>query len=322
MKQILLFFCALFFSSSVQAGELQKITFCRANNMYSALVHIADHQGYFHEEGLDVSFLTATNGKLCIDSLIAGKADALTSGAGPLSYIGFSDAPLRIVAQMGVNSETSLIVRNDRGIATESNLKGKRIAYLPGTVSYLYLARILEKNNLSFSDLHMVALQAPAMPEALRGGLIDGFVMWEPWGENAIQTMGGQAHRLRDENIYNDRMLFAVSKALIDQHPEAVRGLLRALIKAESYVTNHPQEAINFWADSFKLGHGFLEKNWTKYALKVKLDKGILDLMNENARFIQRDDQNFKDKPMPVYRPLIEPSFLRDIAPERVGSGF
>jgi len=45
--------------------------------------------------------------------------------------------------------ETALFVRTDKGIRQESDIKGKIIGYLPGTVSYLYLVRLLDKLHLS-----------------------------------------------------------------------------------------------------------------------------------------------------------------------------
>ena len=226
---------------------------------------------------------------------------------------------MRIIAQTGVNPELALFVRRDRGITRESDLRGKMVGYLPGT---FYLARVLEKQGMSFSDIHTVALQPPAMPHALQGGVIDAFVMWEPWGDQAMKVLGDKVLRLHDKTLYNFRQMFSVTKTFAQTHPDDVKALLKALLSAERYTHEHPKDAIAFLADAVKLDPVFLQKNWAEYEFKIKLDNSLVDLMKEDARFIIRDDPNFKDKSVPDYRQGIDSSFLSAVAPERVEAGF
>lgn len=320
IKRLVLTFFVFLFVFPAQASELHKITFCRPNNMVSALAYIADTQGYFRDEGLDVTFVTTSNAKLCVDELIAGKSDVLAGADGPASYGGFSNHPLKMIAQTSFNPGTSLFARRDKGIAKESDIKGKTIGYLPGTASYLYLARLLDKTDLSFSDIHTVALQPPAMSQALQGGVIDGFVMWEPWGEQALKVLGDKAVRLSDKALYSHRATIVIGKDFSDR-PEDVRSVLKALLKAEAYVCNNPKDSISFLADAVKLDSGLLEKYWGDYEFEVRFDNSLVALMEDNARLIIRDDPNFKDKPVPDYRRTIDASFLRAVAPNRVEEG-
>jgi|GEM_PF-1793260 NitT/TauT family transport system substrate-binding protein len=321
--------CAAFFILSFlslgitakAATEPETITFCRANNMVSALVYIAEAQGYLREEGLDVTFLTATNGKICQDDLIAGKADMASYAEGPMTYLSFSPHALQIVAQMEENPETSVFARRDHGINQESDIKGKTVGYLPGTVSYLYLARLVEKLGLSMEDMHLVALQPPTMPQALQGGVIDAFIMWEPWGHQAMQALGDKAIHLRDPKLYNYRALLITTKSFGAEHPARVEHLLRALLKAENYIHVHRSESIAFLSQTTSLDASVLEENWPVTEHKLKLDSSLISLMQDNARYISRDDPNFKDKPIPDFRTFIEPKFLREVAPERVEKG-
>jgi NitT/TauT family transport system substrate-binding protein len=298
-----------------------KITFCAPNNMVSALTYIADSQGYFRDEKLDVVFQTATNAKICQDALMAGQAEAMNGGEGPFSYLSFFEHSLKIIAQTEENPELSFIARRDKGISSERDIKGKTVGYLPGTVSYLYLARLLDKLGLSANDLRLVALQPPAMPQALKGGVIDAFVMWEPWNDQALQELGDQAVSLRDPSLYNYRCAIMVTSAFAQAHPEQVKGLLRALLKAESYIYAQPAKAKAFLAQAIPLDLAVIEKNWPNFEFKIKLDQSLVALMADNTKLIKRDDPNFKDKPLPDFHKYIDPQFLRDIAPERVEKG-
>jgi len=321
MKIQLILLVSLFLVSlSAQAQEPKTLMFCRPNNAVSALAYIAEQQGYFRDEGLNVIFLTTTNGKICQDDLIAGKADVAAYAEVPLNYIAFTGTTLKIIAQTGINPETALVARQDKGIRDEKDIKGKSIAYLPGTVSYIYLAHLLEKTGLSLRDIHAVPLQPPAMPEALQGGMIDGFVMWQPWGDEAIKNLGSNAIRLYDPKLYNYASIIAITQKFADR-PRDVEALLRALLKSESYLHTHTKEAITFLANVIKFDQGALERDWPHYEYKIKLDNSLITLMENNAHYIVRDDPNFKDKAIPNFKTIIDPTFLRAVAPERLEQG-
>ncbi len=320
MKRFL--FVCLFLALALPAQAASKVAFCRPDNMASALAFIADEQGYFKAEGLDLTYATATNGKICQDNLIAGKGDAMMGGDGPFTYLSFTPTqPIRLIAQQMVNPETALIARRDRGIEKESDIKGKRIGYLPGTVSYIYTAHLLEKLGLTPQDVHLVALQPPAMPQALQGGAIDGFVMWEPWVSQAVKALGNGAVWLHDPLMYNYRSVFSVTQSFAKNHPEDIKAMLRALLRAEAYIHAHPAEARVALARDAKLDVQILEKNWSAYVFRLTLDPSLIALLDSNARYITRDDPNFKDKPAPDFRKFIDSSFLRVVAPDRVEAG-
>ncbi|MEJ0062029.1 MAG: NrtA/SsuA/CpmA family ABC transporter substrate-binding protein [Alphaproteobacteria bacterium] len=310
----------LFLPASVSAAD-KPITFCRPDNLVALLGYVAEENGYFKEEGIAPVFLTATNAKICQDNLVAGKGDMMFGGEGPFTYLGFRAHPLLLVAQLGTNPETAVFARADAGIAAESDLKGKRIGYLPGTVSALYLARLMEKLKLTADDVKLTAMQPPVMPQALRGGMIDAFVMWEPWGDAALKQLGGKAIRLRDPALYNYASVFSVTAAIAQNDPAAVRAVLRALLKAEIFVKDHPAETMRIAAKAVRFDAAVIEKYWPDYDNRITLNPSLTALLEKNARYIIRDDPNFKDKAVPDFRPFIDPSFLRAVAPDRVGEG-
>ena len=311
-------FLCMIFSLAAHAAEPVAVRFCRPNNAVSALAYIAEHEGYFTDANLGVSFLTTTNAKLCNDNLSAGHADVMFGAEGPFSWMSFNDHPVRLVAQAGVNPETTLIARRDAGIVSEADIRGKRIGYLPGTVSYLYLVRLLDKLGLTMKDVTPTAMQPPAMPHALQGGAIDAFVMWEPWADQAVKALGDKAVRLPDSALYTYKTTFGVTKDFAVTYPETVQVLLQILIKAESFIKAHPDEAIAILSEAVKLDADVIRQNWKDYDFTLSLGPDIVKLMEDNARYIIRDDANFAGKAVPDYRSFIDPQFLKAVAPERV----
>jgi ABC-type nitrate/sulfonate/bicarbonate transport system substrate-binding protein len=309
----------MFFATlGAHAAEMEKVRFCRATGQISSLPYIAEDQGFFKAQGLDVTFLTTTASKLCQDTLLGNQADISLIGEAPFAHLGFSAHTLRLLAKVGYNPVIALYARKDRGISVEKDIKGKTIAYLPGTVSYFYLAHLLDRVGLGFKDIKAVALQPPAMPQALAGGLIDGFVIWIPWGHMAMAAMGDKVVRLYDPSIYKERSFLVATDSSAKNHPAIVTKVLKALMQAETYIYEHPAEAKKLIAHEINISEQIEAEFWPEIDFRIKLDKKISTLLADDAHYITRDDPNFKDKPIPDYSRFIDASFLGDVAPERV----
>lgn len=295
-----------------------KIQICRPNNMISAPLYIAEKNGFFKQEGLTVDFMNVATGKICSDSLLSGHTDAAVIAEANFSWLSFSSPPITIVAQAGGSPETTLVARRDRGISHVSDLRGKRVGYLPGTVSYMYLVRMLDKAGLGMKDVTLIALQPPAMPQAIQGGSIDAFVMWEPWADQAIKALGDNAVRLPDPQLYSYKAMINVTSDFARDNPDAVKAVISALIKSQDFISQNPDRAIEMLSEAVKLDPAIIRKNWADYDFTVRLGEDLIQILEADARYIIRDDPNFADKAVPDFRSFIEPKFLRELAPERV----
>ncbi len=62
-------------------GPVEKITLAAYAGETAALVYVAEDQGYFEENGLDVTIKDYESGKAAADALIEGEVDIATSAA-------------------------------------------------------------------------------------------------------------------------------------------------------------------------------------------------------------------------------------------------
>lgn len=236
---------------------------------------------------------------------------------GPFTYLSFQDHPLRILAEIGKNPETALFFRKDHGISSPLDLKGKHVAYLPGTVSYFFLVRFLEKHGLTQQDLKLTSMQPPTMPQALIGGSIDAFVMWEPWGSQALKQLGDAGGKIVDpSNSYQG--FLTTTQEMTQNHPGTVKKVIRSLIKAENFLHSQKEKSIQILSEKIKLDRSILEEYWTQYEYHLHLNLGSIQLMEENARYLQRDDPHFANLPSPHFRDFIDARFLKEIDPSRI----
>lgn len=286
--------------------------------MVSALLYIAEAKRFFSQYGLDAKFETATNAKICQDMLLARKADYMTGPESAITYLASSNPPVRILAMMQQNPETSVFARRDSGITKFEDLKNKRVAYLPGTTSYFFLGRILKHYNIKRADLKLTAMQPPTMPAALIGGSIDAFSMWEPWGTHAALQMPDNIINLSNPDLYKYESLLTGHMDAIKQNPEIPSKILRALIDAETFIKDKNDEAFSLLSKAIVFEEKAFKNMWPQYLHKVRLENKPIELLKENFSLLQEDDPNFKDIVMPDFRSFVEPLFLRQIAPDRV----
>ena len=105
-------------------------------------------------DSIDLSFVNTTAALL-----------ALAQGAVPLKMISVPTDPSRLFALVG---------RSD--IESVEGLKGKKVAATEGTALHYFLARVLTKYGMSFSDIEFVNLPAPQGQAAFVAGQVDAVV--------------------------------------------------------------------------------------------------------------------------------------------------
>lgn len=318
---ILALLLSLLITGPISLAEVeltQTVTFCRPNNMVSALLYIAEAKGFFIKQGINPKFETATNAKICQDMLLARKADYMMGAEAAYSYIAASNTPIKILAMVQQNPESSIFARKDRGITRFEDLKGKRIAYLPGNVSYFFLKRAMKKYDLKKSEIELSIMQPPTMPIALVGGSIDAFSLWEPWGSQAVSRMPNDIINLTDPDLYQYESLFTGHQDAIKADPQTTTKILLALIDAEHFIQNNNDEAFQILSKAITFEVNAFKRLWPNYKHHVLLQSKIIKLLEEDFKLLQEDDKNFSDLPSPDFKALTDSSFLKEIDPSRV----
>lgn len=115
-----------------------------------------------------------------------------------------------------------------KGIGEVRTLKGKKIAYALGSNAHFYLLNTLRKNSVNISEVKLVQLDVPDMPEALHEKRIDAFAAWEPTPAIALD-------RYKDLMVTHRGKSYGflyVKKDLFDRSPEVVYHLLASEIRA------------------------------------------------------------------------------------------
>lgn len=113
-------------------------------------------------------------------------------GAGKLEWAFLGDMPTvntlvrtpTVIVGLGKRNFSSVVSRTATQI---EGLRGKRIAYSPGSSSHLVLMRGLRSAGIAETDVQLVAMEPSQMVDALDSGAVDAFSAWEPTPSIAMQ---------------------------------------------------------------------------------------------------------------------------------------
>ncbi|MHC1744196.1 MAG: ABC transporter substrate-binding protein [Syntrophobacteraceae bacterium] len=283
-----------------------------------ALVKIADTKGFFRDEGLDAVLQLHTFGKLALQSLLEGKADLATVAETPIMFATMKSAKLAVLATIQTSTDNeAILARKDKGIASPEDLKGHRIGVTLGTTGDYFLDTFLIVQGLSRGDVELVDLKPEEMPDALLQGRVDAVSTWNPYFVNLRRLVGENGITFHNQHIYTETFNLVSVAEYPGQNGDVIRGALRALVKAEAYAADNPDESRDIMSRFSAIDRGLLAGIWPDFRFAVSLNQSLLFTLEDQARWAMRS--GLADGPlMPDFFRLLHPEYLQSVKPEAV----
>lgn len=300
-------------------GPVEKITLAAYAGDIGSLVYIAQKQGYFTENGLEVTIKDYEAGKLAAEALLAGEADISTTADAAFVSKSFANPDLKILATVEIGKDIhGPVARRDRGISYPKDLKGKRIGVTQKTSGAFFLGTFLTHKSLSLQDVKIVDLKPSQLVEAISKGNIDAAFSWEPnifkmkkrLGANAVTWSGGQSGQ--------DMYFILLSRGKwVKNNPELIKRFLRALVQAEKYIKNNNKETKNFVAEKFNYESDYIDDTWPKHEFVVALPQALLIVIEDQTRW-RIENKLTTATEVPNYFDYIYLDALKEVNPEAV----
>lgn len=300
------------------AEPLQKITVAYTFQPQSTLVHIAMAKGYFAGEGLDVQPLMHTHGKSALQSVVENKADFATVAETPVMFSVLKDEKIFVIANIEASTTNNAIVaRKDAGISAPDDLKGKRIGFTPGTTSDFFLDSLLTANGLTRKEIQPVALKPEEMQDAIMAKKVDAVSTWNYPLTQINRQLGSDGTIFYDREIYTEMFNIAARQDFVQKNPETVKRFLRALIKAENFVAQNPDEAQAIMSSATKIDKSLIHEVWNDFNYHVVLDQALLITLEDETRWAMKaklTDQAI----MPDFLSFVHLDSLRAVKPDAI----
>jgi len=299
-------------------GPVEKVTIAEAGQPIGALLYIAFENGYFTNEGLDITLKPHTSGRDSLNSVLEGKADLATTAETPIVHTLLAGETCYTIATIGT-SETNMAVvaRKDKGILIPSDLKGKKVGTTSRTNAAFFLDTILILNGISPDDVEIVDLQPEETFDALVGGKVDAVSVWNPHLIRLQKELGDKVVSFYGDGIYIWTWSIVAREDFIAEKPETILKIVRALVKAEEFTRENPDEAQNIIANYLKIDRASLSELWGIFNFKTVLDQFLLVAFEDQARWAIKNNLTEATE-VPNYLDYIYYDALEEVDPEAV----
>jgi NitT/TauT family transport system substrate-binding protein len=192
---------------------------------------IAEEEGYFDDQNLDVELVTFENSTLLMPALEQGQLDAAGNApvAGMFNAIN-QTGNIKIVADRGYVSPTDcsyvVILADPQWVAENPDpaaeaIRGMRFAVDINTFQAFVLETYLGTLGLTLDDVQTQYIPPPNMIEAAKNGSVDFIISAEPWVTRLVDT-GAMAIWKPIQEIVPDMQtgFLNYGKRLAGDHPE------------------------------------------------------------------------------------------------------
>jgi len=280
----------------------------------NSLVFIAEAQGFFSQEGLNVTLKQYATGKQALEGMFTKDIDLAVSGDMAIVFSLFTRQDFSILATIGTsNNEFKIVARKDK-FKEPQDLKGKRIATAKGTQMNFFLHLFLTKHGLAERDVEISFKGAEALPLALANGEVDAISTRASSITSAKRLLSDNAVVFEEPELFRATFNLVAYKHFIQEKPEAVRRVLQALLKAERFFNTHRELATRVISSKIGVDES---SDWAETELKVSLDQSLLFTIEDQARWAIKNKLTDK-RQTPNYLDFIYPAALEAIKPEAV----
>ncbi|MDX0654662.1 aliphatic sulfonate ABC transporter substrate-binding protein [Sinorhizobium medicae] len=203
----------------------------------------------FAKDGIKIELMTFDGGSAATVALGSGALDFTYIGNNPSLRLAATGADVKLIGLSSWNrsNETQIVVKPDSPIRKIEDLKGKKVAYLSGTVRHSTFAKALKSAGLSINDVESLNLGIESSGPALARGDVDAIV--ESTGPVQKLVEEGQARVIFDAGVSGSPdwavpHLVSVNSDFARKYPEIVIRLLAVDIAAARWADANPEETI------------------------------------------------------------------------------
>ena len=247
-------------SAKKNSQNLTKLTLNEvAHSIFYAPMYVAIEEGYFEQEGIDLTLVTGFGADKTMTAVLSGEADIGFMGPEATVYTYNEGAQDYVVnfAQLTQRAGNFLVAREEMPDFTWSDLKGSEVlGGRKGGMPEMIFEYILRQNGIEpSSDLSIdQSIDFGSTAAAFSGGKGDYSVEFEPGATSLeLEGEGYVVASLGVDSGYVPYTAFSAKSEYMEKNPEVIQQFTNALQKGMDYTRSHtPDEIAAVIAPQFK----------------------------------------------------------------------
>ena len=311
-------------------GAMKQIRAAYFPNVTHAPALIARATRHFESrlgEDVTIQWKTFNAGPEAIEALFAGAIDILYVGPSPAinGYVRSQGDALQIVAGVA-SGGAGFVVREDSGIESFEDIKGKRVATpQKGNTQDVALRHLMKEKGLvskdQGGDVEIFHISGGDQITAFLKGQIDAIWTVEPWLTRLTSEANGkilfEEGELWPEAKYATTVL-VVRKKFMQEHPDLVTSWLKAHVEIVDWINGNYSKAKQLFNEEFEhetgkfLPSGYLDRFFARISFTAEPMESELFQAADQAYAV-----GYLGKQKPDFSGLYELSFLKDALSEK-----
>ncbi|TFV85817.1 ABC transporter substrate-binding protein [Blastococcus sp. CT_GayMR16] len=229
-------------------GGLTPVTIGTQPIVDSAPLYLGVDQGFFEEEGIELTIESAAGGAAVVPSVVSG--DFQFGRGNVLSTMIAVEAGLPLRCITNANSTAgdpdfgAVVVRGDSPIQSVAELPGNTVSVNTlNNIGDTTIRSVVEEAGGDPQGVEFVEIPFPDAPAALDGGQVDAAWILEPFLTEAVDA-GARVLSYNFSEFHPELDISCVfaSEQLLQEDPELVEAFTRAMNRSLEYSQENPDE--------------------------------------------------------------------------------
>ena len=213
-------------------------------------VYVGVQEGFFEEEGLEVSIASGRGSTDAITKIATGQSDIGSADIGALMAAKAQDdsLPVKVVYSIFNQAPHAFFTLEKNGITEMADIEGKKVATSPFTSSNAFLPLVLKENGMAESAVQLTKADPGALGPMLMSGSTDAIIAWV----TNIALFADQAETTGNEMVvlpWSDAGLelysssVVASETFLSERPDVAKRFMRAFAKSLQFTHDNPRKA-------------------------------------------------------------------------------
>lgn len=213
-------------------------------------VYVGIQEGFFKDEGLEVSISSGRGSTDAITKIATGQSDIGSADIGALMAARVQDPtlPVKVVFTIFNQAPHAFFTLKGNGIESVADIEGKRVATSPFTSSNAFLPLVLRENGLPEDAVRLNRTDPGALGPMLMNGGTDAIIAWV----TNVALFEAQASTVGKEmvvipwseaglELYSSSVV--ASESFLSERPDVAKRFIRAFAKSVEFTNANPQGA-------------------------------------------------------------------------------
>lgn len=244
---------AIVLSLSLTAGSAlaaDKLIVGLTPSITNAVAYVAEAEGIFDKNGLDVEFV-AGGGSVLVSGVVSGSM--AISGPTMTTILQGIDSGLgyKVISGLNVPAKThqeyAVVTGKNSGITSAADFAGKTVGVSTiNAMLHVMFGAYLTKNDVDPATVRFVEMPFPQMADVMSQGTVDAVVAVQPFINRMVSsdqgTMGPDFVNELPDGL--PLVAFIASDDFISSNPDVIKRFNASLREAEALIDKDPQKAI------------------------------------------------------------------------------